>query len=235
MRNSTIVVSIVALGLSMGTPNANAARIVTANETGTPPESGLVNDIASLSDSIVGLLCSANEDSTACFATPYTVDASFISPAFRANGGAAGVNLLDGPASPSITCNPSGVLDPSCSDQLYVTVSAPSATGLYTLTWCWDSDRELSGGGTPLICPIPTGAILTNVAEPAFGFLDLTQNFAGANLPLAVGQWQILAQSEAPEPTPLFLFGGGLVVGALCLRKRRVSPPDDLSEAAAAR
>jgi hypothetical protein len=180
-------------------------------------------------------LCSANEDSTACFATPYTVGAAFISPAFQANGGAAGVNLLDGPASPSITCNPSGFLDPTCSDQLYVTVSAPSpASGLYTVTWCWDSDRELSGGGTPLICPVPTGAILTNRAEPLFGFTDLTQNFAGANLPLAAGQWQILAQSEGPEPTSLFLLGGGLVVGALCLRKRRVSPPDYLPEAAAA-
>jgi hypothetical protein len=233
MRSSMIVVGIVALGLSMGARNANAARIVTANETGNAPESGLLNDIASLSDSVVGLLCSANEDVTACFATPYTVGAALISPAFQANGGAAGVNLLDGPASPGITCNPSGVLDPSCSDQLYVTVSAPVG-GLYTVTWCWDSDRELSGGGIPLICPIPAGAILTNRAEPAFGFLDLTDNFAGANLPLAAGQWQILAQSEAPEPTPLFLLGGGLVVGALCLRKRRVSPPDDLPEAAAA-
>src|SRR5215471_5424921 len=234
MRSSTIVVSIVALGLSMSARNASAARIVTANETGNPPESGLLNDIAFLSDSIVGQLCSANEDATACFATPYTVGPAFISPAFQANGGAAGVNLLDGPASPSITCNPSGVLDPSCSDQLYVTVSAP-AGGLYTVTWCWDSDRERSGGGTPLICPVPAGAILTNLAEPAFGFIDLTQNFAGANLPLAAGQWQILAQSEAPEPTSLFLLGGGLVVGAICLRKRRVPHRTTLSEAAAAR
>ena len=54
------------------------------------------------------------------------------------------------------------------------------------------------------------------------GFVDVTSFFTGSAGPLASGQWQILAQSDTPEPASLFLAGIGLVVGALCLRKRRV-------------
>src|SRR5215472_5623578 len=108
MRSTMIVLSIVALGLSMGAWNANAARIVTANETtGQVP-----SDFTFLTDSVVGLLCNANEDTTACFAPAYTVGASLISPAFQANSGFAGVNLND--AAGSDTPN-------NLSDQLYLT------------------------------------------------------------------------------------------------------------------
>ncbi len=223
MRSSMIVVSIVALGLSMGARNANAARIVTANETtGQVP-----SDFTFLTDSVAGLLCNTNEDLTACFAPAYTVAASLISLAFQANGGFAGVDLNDAAGSDT----PSNL-----SDQLYLSVTPVAGAPGFNVQWCWDSDREPNvnicqspgSNGWP---GIPAGFTAVQLVEPSFGFLDVTSFFSGTAGPLAAGQWQILAQSEAPEPTTLFLLGGGLVVGALCLRKRRVSPPDDLPEA----
>jgi hypothetical protein len=226
MRRSVIVMSIVAVGLSMGVRNANAARIVTADETtGQVP-----SDFSFLTDSIVGLLCNANEDLTACFAKPYTVDSSFISPAFP-NGGFAGVDLFDvaGSDTPG-----------NLSDQLYLNVTPILGTvgGLFNVQWCWDSDKEpnvnicqlpdpagSAGSGWP---GAPAGFTAVPVNEPNFGFTNLTSSFTGTAGPLAAGQWTIQAQSEAPEPASLFLIGGGFVVGAICFRKRRGFQPNDL-------
>jgi hypothetical protein len=211
MRSCFVVM--VALGLSMGARDLNAGRIVTADETtGRVP-----SDFSFLTDSIAGQLCNANEDVTGCFATPYTVNNTFISPAAQANGGVAAVNLLDGPGTDTPT---------NLSDQLYLTVSAPVA-GLYTVTWCWDSDLEPNVN----ICPVPTGATPVTVTEPPDGctqpnaschFSDLTSFFTGPNGPLAAGQWQINAVSESPEPSSFFLLGGGLAAGMIFLRKRRM-------------
>ena len=225
MRSSMIVASIVALGLSMGARNANAARIVTADET-----TGLVHDFTFLTDSVVGLLCNADEDATACFAPAYTVAANLISPAFQANGGFAGVDLLDAAGSDT---------PGNLSDQLYLNVTPIFVAPGFNVQWCWDSDLEPNVNICQLAGPngwpgLPAGFTPVQLIEPSFGFLDVTPFFSGAAGPLATGQWQILEQSEAPEPMSLFLLGGGLVVGALCLRKRRVSPPNDLPEAAAA-
>jgi hypothetical protein len=208
MRSSVMVMSVVALGLSIGVRDAKADRVVTANETtGQVP-----SDFSFLSDSVVGSLCNANEDQTACFAAAYTVTSSFINPAFQANGGAAGVNLIDSPSSDNPT---------KLSDQLYLTVSAP-LNGLYTLTWCWDSDLEPDVN----ICPVPAGITPLSVTEPLAGFTNFTSIFTGPNGPLAAGQWTIQAQSEAvPEPSLLFVIAGGLVVGALYLQKRRLLQP----------
>ena len=221
MRRNMIVFGVVAMALSMGARNANAVRIVTANEGPGDP-----NNIITLTDSVFGLVCSANEDTAACnypatISTPivtYQVNSSFISPAFQ-GGGSAGINFRDELAI-TTTMPPCGVPTNGnlCSDELYLTVSAPSpASGLYTLTWCWDSDLEPN----VVICPAVAGTT-TNLLEPAFGFVDVTPFFTGSAGPLASGQWQILAQSDTPEPASLFLAGIGLVVGALCLRKRRV-------------
>src|SRR5215471_11182197 len=183
MRSTMIVVSIVALGLSMGAWNANAARIVTANETtGQVP-----SDFSFLTDSVVGLLCNVNEDSTACFAPSYTVAASLISPAFQANGGFAGVDLND--RSGSDTPN-------NLSDQLYLRVTPLSVAPGFSVQWCWDSDREPNVN----ICQnpdptgasgwqgIPTGFTAVQLTEPPFGFTDVTQFFTGTAGPLAAGQ-----------------------------------------------
>jgi hypothetical protein len=179
------------------------------------------DDFTFLTDSVVGLLCNANEDSTACFAPSYTVDSTFISPAFQANGGFAGVDLLD--SGGSDTPN-------NLSDQLYLKVTPLASAPVFTVQWCWDSDKEPNvnicqfpgDNGWP---GIPSGFTAVTMNEPGFGFTDLTQFFSGTAGPLAAGQWQILAQSEAPEPASLFLLGSGLVVFALCLRKSRLFQP----------
>jgi hypothetical protein len=210
MRSSVIVMSIVAVGLSMGARDATAARIVTADETtGQVP-----SDFSFLTDSIAGLLCNVNEDQTACLATPYTVGASFITPGFQ--GGWVGVDLLDGPGSD----NPDNL-----SDQLYLRVDAVAGVaGVFTLNWCWDSDREPNVNicQNPGFVPPPAGTVPVQIVERSSGFTDLTQFFTGPGHPLAAGQWTIQAQSETPEPASLSLLGSGLVaVGALRLRKAR--------------
>src|SRR5579864_3024285 len=97
MRSSVIVTSIVALGLSMAVQDANADRIVTANETNDKgaltfaTDSGLVS-----AANPTGVVCAAaNEDITACFGTAYNVSSALIGSAFRANGGTFGVNLCE--------------------------------------------------------------------------------------------------------------------------------------------
>jgi hypothetical protein len=176
MRSRMIVVSMLVLALSMGARNANAARIVTANET-----TGQVPDFTFLTDSVLGQLCNANEDLTACFAPAYTVDASLISPAFQANGGFAGVDLND----------PAGSDTPgNLSDQLYLRVTPIVVAPGFNVQWCWDSDREpnvnicqLPGeNGWP---GIPTGFTAVQLVEPSFGFVDVTSFFSGTAGPLA--------------------------------------------------
>jgi hypothetical protein len=179
------------------------------------------SDFSFLTDSVVGLLCNANEDVTACFAPSYIVAANLISPAFQANGGFAGVDLRD--AAGSDTLN-------NLSDQLYLRVTPVSVAAGFSVQWCWDSDMEPNVNicqspdplGTSGWQGIPVGFTAVQLTEPPFGFTDVTQFFTGTAGPLAAGQWQILAQSEAPEPTSLFLLGSALVVAAACLRKRRV-------------
>src|ERR1051325_3519335 len=109
----------------IGISGANAAvHNVIADEIGGTPSEPL---FTVLSDSAVNggaPLCTANEQSTACFATSYTVPAGFINSAFRATGGAAAVNLIDGPNSDT-----PGVR----SDELYLTVS-PVVRGFATVT-----------------------------------------------------------------------------------------------------
>jgi hypothetical protein len=150
-----------------------------------------------------------------------------IGSAFRVNGGTFGVNLCD---LLGATCALSGA-DPNntISDQLYLQVGAQNAAaGTNSLLWCWDSDLEPNVN----ICQNQiTVANPMQVLEPAFGFIDLTQLFAGPSGPLAAGQWTIRAESEVPEPSSLFLVVSGLAIGALCLRKRRMFQPNDLPEA----
>jgi hypothetical protein len=229
MRNSVIVTSIVALGLSIGARNANADRVVTADETNDPGAMTFATDSGLVSPANpTGAVCAtANEDITACFGTAYNVSSNLIGSTFRANGGTFGVNL----------CN---VLGASCSldgrntantisDQLWLQVGAQNAAaGTNSLLWCWDSDLEPNIN----ICQDQiTVANPIQVLEPAAGFIDLTQFFTGPSGPLAAGQWTIRAESEVPEPSSLFLVAMGLAVGALCLRKRRVFQPNDLPEA----
>ena len=218
MQTRMIVISIVAVGMSMGVRDANGARIVTANET----TGQIPSDFTFLTDSVEGLLCNANEDQTACFARPYTVASSLISPAFP-NGGFAGVDLLD--LSNSDTPN-------NLSDQLYLNVTPLAGAPGFSVQWCWDSDREPNVNICQLPGPtgtgwpgIPAGFTAVPLVEPSFGFTDLTPFFTGTAGPLAAGQWTIQAQSEAPESASFFLFAGGTVVVALLLRKRRVSAP----------
>ena len=230
MRNSVIVTSIVALGLSIGARNANADRIVTANETNDPgaltfaTDSGLVS-----AANPTGAVCAtANEDNTACFGTAYNVSSALIGSAFMANGGTFGVNLCDVLGT---TCGLDGRNTANTiSDQLWLQVGAQNAAaGTNSLLWCWDSDLEPNVN----ICQDQiTVANPMQVLEPAFGFTDLTQLFTGTSGPLAAGQWTIRAESEVvPEPSSLFLVVSGLAIGALCLRKRRVFQPNDLPEA----
>jgi len=64
-------------------------------------------------------------------------------------------------------------------------------------------------------------ANLQVVLEPVAGVVDLTANFTGAGGPLSADTWQVLAQSEAPEPDALLLLAAS-VVGLLgCGWRRR--------------
>jgi len=176
------------------------ARLVTADETTGVP----TGDITTLTDSVAGLRCSANENQTSCVATPYQVDASFIDPAARASGGIVGVNFQD-MASSDTPAN--------LSDQLYLSVGAPVG-GLYTVSWCWDSDLEPNVNICQNTIAVPPNRLF-NVDEPVTGFVDLTVFFTGPNNgPLAGGGiWQIMAQSEAavPEPASLAILGISLL------------------------
>jgi len=227
MRNSVIVTSIVALGLSIGARNANADRVVTADETNDPGAMTFATDSGLVSPANpTGAVCAtANEDITACFGTAYNVSSALISSTFVANGGTFGVNLCDVLGT---TCGLDGRnAANTISDQLWLQVG-PQNAGTNSLLWCWDSDLEPNVN----ICQDRiTVANPMQVLEPLGGFTNLTSIFTGPNGPLAAGQWTIQAQSEVPEPSSLFLVVSGLAIGALCLRKRRVFQPNDLPEA----
>jgi len=222
MRSNGIGISIVALVLSIGALDANAARIVTASETNDP------GALTSATDSGFGAVCAtANEDSTACFGTAYDVSSNLIALAFRANGGTFGVNLCDVLGA---TCALDG-RDPAntISDQLWLQVGAQNVgAGTNSLLWCWDSDLE------PNVNICQDRIAVANpmlVLEPPSGFIDLTPLFTGPLGPLAAGNWTVRALSETPEPSSLFLVAMGSAVAALFLRKRRVFRPNDLPEA----
>jgi hypothetical protein len=188
-----VLIIVVAVFVMLGMQQAHSqVRVITATET-----TGLPHDFTSLTDSVAGLLCTANEDVTACFATPYNVPSALVNPAFVVTGGFFGVNMFD----------PDGNL----SDQLFLTVG-PQTNGMNLLTWCWDSDLE------PNINICPSGTV--NITEPLFGRMDLTNFFAGPNGILAQGAWQVTALSESPEPSTFLLLGSGLLGLAGVMRRK---------------
>ena len=84
MKNRLLMtVVLVAVFVTLGMQQAQGqVRLITATET-----TGLPHDFTTLTDSVVGQLCTANEDLTACFATPYNVPSALVNPAFVVNGG----------------------------------------------------------------------------------------------------------------------------------------------------
>jgi hypothetical protein len=194
MRTRVLVlIVVVAMFLTLGRQQVQSqVRVVTATET-----TGLNPDFSSLTDSVAGLLCNADEDTTACFATPYSVPSALVNPAFQANGGTLGVDIFD----------PDG----NISDQLFLTVD-PAVNGTNLLTWCWDSDLEPN----VVICPHGTGVF----TEPPSGTMDFTNFFAGPNGILAQGAWQVTALSESPEPSTFLMLGSGLLGLAGVIRRK---------------
>lgn len=183
---------------------AQGVRIITATET-----TGLPHDFTTLTDSVIGQLCSVNEDATACFAAPYAVPSTMIAAPFVVNGGTFGVDMWDrGPETPG-----------NLSDQLYLAVG-PAAGGFNQLTWCWDSDLEPNVNICQNAITVPSGNLKT-IDEPPYGTMNLTSLFDGANGgPLATGQWEVTALSESPEPSTFLMLGSGLVGLAGMLRRK---------------
>jgi len=221
------VIVMVAVLQMMAARDGYSARILTADETTGRPG----GDLTSAFDSVHGPACAtANEDTTACFGTAYPVDPSFLTPAAAANGAVVGVNLCDSLAN----CRLDG-RDPNntISDQLYLQVGAAVGAAQPTLRWCWDSDLQGAGaegapGGINICQDTTLGGIavpsanLFTVLEPPAGFIDLTSFFAGPNGPLAGGGvWQIVAQSEVPEPASLAILAVSLLGMGVALRRSR--------------
>jgi hypothetical protein len=230
MRRSLVMICFV-MGMSIAARNANAVPIVV---TGTETTGQVPSDFSMLFDSgqTPALRCSANEDTDACFTSPYTVTGSsglIVAGQVPANGVTIEVNLWDCPADiVASQCTPANNQKEgsnNLSDQLFLTVTRAAAN--YSVLWCWDSDLEPNVN----ICqndpnrPAGTTVTVYNVAEPLYGYTDLTSFFVAPNGPLAPGQWTVRALSETPEPASLFLVGSGLVAAALCFRKRTVRPP----------
>ena len=186
--------------------------MVTADETFFPKmPNGLNNDLTFASDSISGPVCTTvNEDLNACVPLPYQVGAAFIAPAAQAAGGIVGVNLID----------PSGSDHPgSISDQLYLSVAPVAGVpGIFSVSWCWDSDREPGTGGISVICQnsitVPPDRLFS--INEVGGFMDLTSFFtASPNNPLGPlagdGVWQVLARPDIPEPASLAILAISLL------------------------
>jgi len=201
--------------LLTGGSNVAQAAPVVRTVFGTELEGGLdapLPDTTVLTDSVVGQLCSADENAADCVGTPYQVANGLVSAstlATLANEGTVvfGVALCD-----DIT-NCAGTL----SDQLYLSVTRFNADQV-TLNWCWDSDLDPNIN----ICQTNiTGVTPINIQE-VNGVMDLTSFFTGEGGPLAAGAWNVSVLSDAavPEPITISLFGAGLV-GAAAMRRRK--------------
>jgi hypothetical protein len=224
MRNRVIGVVIMVAALQLIGAQAHAAIIISAEENGgtnnQPAFAQLfAQDTTAPPNTPRTSICRADENLTACMGTQMV-------PAAMVTGAAGAVVQVDlcnvlpmgnNCALPSV--NPATQI----SDQLYLTVGA-TAGGMTTLNWCWDSDRELSLGGTPVICPAVDGVPHNTVLEPDSGFVNppLTNFFVAPLGPLAAGQWIIQAESELPEPATIALLGVGLLgMGAAYRRFRK--------------
>lgn len=206
-RLGVLVVALAgAFALGSGLTAAQAdVRVVFGTELGggfdLPP-----GDTTVLTDSVVGQLCSANENITDCVGTPYEVPSSLIGSAFQANGGTFGIDI----------CDDISNCAPSLSDQLYLSIGAPNPDGFQLLTWCWDSDLDPNIN----ICQNNISVANPIQIQETVNVMDLTSYFTGDGGPLAAGAWNVSVLSDVPEPITLSLFGAGLA-GAVALRRRR--------------
>jgi len=211
-------IAVAAILYMLGAQVGNARLIIAGETTGRPG-----GDLTFMTDSGLPVgapppCATANEDTTACFGTPYSVPTSLIAAASQANGGIVGVDLIDSAAEG--LCNGA----PCLSDQLYLSVGPATggANSTNTLTWCWDSDLEPNVNICQQQIPVPTSNLFS-VAEPAVGFVDLTRFFTGPLGPLAGGgAWQVLAISEVPEPASFTILAASLFgIGAFWRRFRK--------------
>ena len=201
--------SVLALVGSFSGAQAAPVRTVFGTELGggfdKPP-----GDTTVLTDSVVGQLCSANENLTDCVGTPYAVPSTLIGSAFQ-GGGTFGVNLCDDVSN----------CDATLSDQLYLSVGAPNTDGFQLLSWCWDSDLD------PNINICQNNVAVGNPIDiqEVDGVMDLTSLFTGEGGPLAPGAWNVSVLSDAvvPEPITIALFGAGLAGAAALSRRRKKS------------